>query len=180
MGFAGEAPPRLCKFCDWLFLPWTSTKGNRVFDCCPKCARDPWRRRLLKNRKPESRAATHEPRAGYYCTDSYCPDCGCRHLDACEETGQLDPLCGPCYAEALRDEAEREARRVATAYDRAETLEGLARGLHAQGIELAHVVKRAMSTGDGALRAAASRKVIEARRADPERIEALRYPRPHT
>lgn len=179
MGFAGEVP-RLCEFCNWIFYSRTSTKGSRVLNCCPKCARNPWRRRLLEGRRQESRTTTHEPRAGYYCTDAYCPDCGSRHLDACEETGQVDPLCGPCYAEALRDVAERDARRAATAYVRAETLEGLARGLHAQGIELAHVIKRAVSTDDGNLRAAASRKVIEARRADPERIEALRYPRPHT
>ena len=121
----------------------------------------------------------HEPRVGYYCTDTYCPDCGRRHLDASILTGQVDPLCGPCYYEALADEAEREARRVATAFVRAETISALAYGLKARGVELAHVAKRATAIkgqDDNALRTEAARHVIEARRADPKRIAALRRP----
>ena len=123
----------------------------------------------------------HEPRVGYYCTDAYCPDCGHRHLDASILTGVVDPLCGPCYHEALADEAEREARRAATAFVRAKTISALAYGLKDQGVELAHVAKRATAIEEGrddnALRAEVARRVIEARRADPERIAALRRPR---
>lgn len=121
----------------------------------------------------------HVPRLGYYCTDIYCPDCGRRHLDASILTGEVDPLCGPCYYEALADEAERKARRVATAFVRAETISALAYGLSARGFELAHVAKRATAIegqDDNTLRAEAARRVIEARRADPKRIAALRRP----
>ncbi len=118
---------------------------------------------------------------GYYCTDAYCPDCGHRHLDASILTGVVDPLCGPCYHEALADEAEREARRAATAFVRAETISALAYGLKDRGVELVHVAKRATAIEEGrddnALRAEAARRVVEARRADPERIVALRRPR---
>ena len=120
----------------------------------------------------------HQPRVGYYCTDAYCPDCGRRHLDASILTDEVDPLCGPCYHEALADEAEREARRVATVFVRAETLKALFYGLSYRGVELDKVVKpaSAIEADDDALRIDAVRRVIEARRAEPERIAALRRP----
>ena len=102
-------------------------------------------------------------------------------MDASILTGEADPLCGPCYYEALADEAEREARRVDTAFVRAATISALAYGLKDRGVELAHVAKRATAIEEGqhdhTLRAEAARRVIEARRADPERIAALRRPR---
>ena len=121
---------------------------------------------------------THEPRAGYYCTDAWCPDCGRRHLDASILTGEVDPLCGPCYYEALADEAEREARRIATAFVRAETLKSLFYGLRDRGVELDKVLKpaSAIEADDNALRVEAARRIIGARRADPQRIAALRRP----